>query len=91
MLPEGARLSLYLGDIHSTGCKTRRLFCGDNKQRRSSRPPVHVLECVWAEAWQVGPSDVDMMAVRPDDNVVIPDSEIDPPVRKLFEMRDKIS
>ncbi|MBB3411917.1 hypothetical protein FHT87_005884 [Rhizobium sp. BK316] len=39
------------------------------------------------DAWTVGEHDIDAMAIRPDDNVIIPANEIDPPVRRLQELR----
>lgn len=41
------------------------------------------------EAWQIGPHDVDMMAVRPDDEVIIPEGETAPPVHELAKIREK--
>lgn len=42
------------------------------------------------EAWQIGAHDIDMMAIRPDDDVVIPTKEVDPPVQELFKLHDEI-
>jgi tetratricopeptide (TPR) repeat protein len=41
------------------------------------------------EAWQIGPHDVDMMAVRPEDDVIIPEGETAPPVHELVKIREK--
>ncbi len=43
------------------------------------------------EAWQIGPHDVDAIAVRPDDNVIVPEDEANPPVYELFKLRDSAS
>lgn len=43
------------------------------------------------EAWQIGPHDLDAMAIRPDDDVVIPDGQDAPPVRELVKMRQDIA
>ncbi len=36
------------------------------------------------DAWDVGLHDIDMVTFQPDDNVIIPADEIDPPVKKLL-------
>lgn len=41
------------------------------------------------EARQIGPHDVDRIAVRPDDDVLIPEGETTPPVRELARARQK--
>ena len=43
------------------------------------------------EAWQIGPHDVDAMAIRPDDDVTIPEGEDAPPFRELARMREDIA
>jgi hypothetical protein len=42
------------------------------------------------EAWQIGPHDVDMVAVRSDDDVIIPEGETAPPVHELAKFREKL-
>lgn len=39
------------------------------------------------EAWQVGTNDVDLMAIRPEDDVIIPDEQDNPPINELVEWR----
>lgn len=39
------------------------------------------------EAWQIGRHDLDSMAVRPEDEVIIPDGEEAPPIHELLEWR----
>ncbi|MGR6429645.1 hypothetical protein ACU5AY_01870 [Rhizobium sp. PAMB 3174] len=39
------------------------------------------------DAWQVGAHDIDMAAVRTDDDVIVPGDEADPPVKSLKEWR----
>ncbi len=41
------------------------------------------------EAWQIGPHDVDAMAIRPDDDVIVPEGEGAPPVYELARMRQE--
>jgi hypothetical protein len=41
------------------------------------------------EAWQIGPHDVDAIAIRPNDNVIIPEGEAAPPVHELARIREK--
>jgi hypothetical protein len=39
------------------------------------------------EAWQIGPHDLDCVAIKPKDDVIIPDGEESPPIYELFEWR----
>ncbi|TXR50450.1 hypothetical protein [Phyllobacterium endophyticum] len=39
------------------------------------------------EAWRIGRHDIDAMAVRPTDDVVIPEGENNPPIHELFDWR----
>lgn len=41
------------------------------------------------EAWQIGPHDVDAMAIRPSDDVIIPEGETAPPIHELTKIRGK--
>jgi hypothetical protein len=47
-----------------------------------SKSAIHV-----RDAWTVGEHDIDAMAIRPDDKVIIPENESDPPINKLLERR----
>jgi len=42
------------------------------------------------EAWQIDCHDVDAMAISPDDDVIIPDGEDNPPIHDLYEWNRKI-
>ncbi len=42
------------------------------------------------EAWQIGSQDLDCLAVRPTDDVIIPDGEESPPIHSLWERRREI-
>lgn len=37
------------------------------------------------DAWQIGCHDIDVMALSPGDDVIIPEGEKNPPIRELFE------
>jgi hypothetical protein len=42
-----------------------------------------------APAWQVGENDIDSMAIRPDDNPIIPPETVDAPVLRLLDRRKR--
>ncbi|UXN03099.1 hypothetical protein [Bartonella sp. HY406] len=41
------------------------------------------------EAWQIGANDIDRIAIRPDDDVIIPKEENSPPIHELIKFREK--
>jgi hypothetical protein len=42
-----------------------------------------------AQAWQIGENDIDSVAIRPDDNVIIPPDVVDVPVLRLLDRRKR--
>lgn len=41
------------------------------------------------DAWTIGEHDFDVSGIRSEDDPIIPDGEIDPPIRKVMELRSK--
>jgi hypothetical protein len=44
-------------------------------------------QVVLMQAWQIGPNDPECVAIHADDDPIIPESEINPPIKKLLELR----
>jgi len=70
------------------GSKFDRLFVGSNDPTYSLefKMDLAILKHKFyvRDAWDVGLHDIDMVTFQPDDNVIIPADEIDPPVKKLL-------
>jgi hypothetical protein len=42
------------------------------------------------EAWRIGPHDIDAVAIRPEDDVIIPEGETAPPIHDLANIQQEM-
>lgn len=62
-------------------------FPGESFPRMTETNSIQKTKLLVRNAWEIGPNDLDSVAIQADDDPIIPDDQSDPPVRRLLTLK----